>query len=161
MGRGLAFGAGLAALMRRQKGAEALTLRALMLQRVAKGELDEARKFLLVNLIETYFKLATDEKASFRRLLSGVEFREAYEMEVTWADKIREEGRIEGREEGREEGLKEGKRETLRQLLTKKFGPLPETVLSRLEVLECLEELDGHLDRVLKAGSLDEMGLGV
>ena len=85
-------------------------------------------------------------------------------MEVTWADKIREEGREkgrqEGREKGREEGLKEGKRETLRQQLTKKFGPLPQNTVSRLEALESLEELDGYLDRVLTAGSLDDMGLG-
>ncbi len=79
-------------------------------------------------------------------------YREAQEMEVTWADKIRE--------EGREEGLKEGKRETLKQFLTKKFGPLPETAISRLEALESLEELDSYLDRVLTAGSLEEMGLG-
>ena len=80
-------------------------------------------------------------------------------MEVTWADKIREEGRMEGREEGREVGLKEGKRETLRQQLIKKFGPLPEAAVSRLEAVESLEELDIYLNRVLTADSLEEMGL--
>jgi predicted transposase/invertase (TIGR01784 family) len=156
-------GAALAALMRRKKGAESLTLRALMLQRVAESEVDAARKYLLVNLIETYFKLGPNEEESFRRLLSGAEYREAQKMEVTWADKIREEGRIEGREEGREEGLKaglvKGKRETLRHLLTRKFGPLPQKTVSRLEALESLEELDIYLDRVLTAGSLEEMDL--
>jgi hypothetical protein len=102
-------------------------------------------------LIETYFKLGPSEEESFRRLLSGAEYREAQEMEVTWADKIRK--------EGREEGLKEGKRETLRQLLAKRFGPLPQQTVSRLETLESLEELDTYLDRVLTAGSLEEMGL--
>jgi hypothetical protein len=126
-----------------------------MLQRVAESELDEARKFLLVNLIETYFKLGPSEEKHFRRLLSGAEYREAQEMEVTWADKIREEGR----EEGLKAGLVKGKRETLRQLLTKKFGPLPQQTVSRLETLESLKELDIYLDRVLTVGSLEEMGL--
>jgi len=59
-----------------------------MLQRIAQSGFDEARKFLLLNLIETYFELGAEEMKRFRHLLSKEGYREAQEMEVTWADKI-------------------------------------------------------------------------
>ncbi|HXV64454.1 MAG TPA: DUF4351 domain-containing protein, partial [Vicinamibacteria bacterium] len=62
-------------------------------------------------------------------------------------------------EEGREEGLREGKRKTLAQLLTAKFGSLPPETISRIEGLESVDELDRYLERVLTAGSIEEMGL--
>ena len=148
LGKGNILGAALAALMDRQKAGELLGLRALMMQRVAESDRDDARKFLLLNLIETYFKITADQKESFNRLLSKKEFREAKEMEVTWADEIREEGRV------------FGKRETLLQLLATKFGSLPEETTSRVQAMDSLDELERYLGRVLTAKSLDEMGLG-
>ena len=139
--------AALAALMRRQDVEDRLTLRALMLQHVAESKLDHAREFLLKNLIETYFKLAAEEKERFSRLLLKSEYREVREMELTWADEMIEKGRL------------AGKLETLKHLLAKKFGPLPQETVSRLEALESLDELDVYLDRVLTADSLEEMGL--
>ena len=141
--------------MRRQSVEDRLTLRALMLQHVAESKLDEAREFLLKNLIETYFKLAAEEKEGFSRLLMKSEYREAQEMELTWADEMREEGR----KEGIRTGLLVGKREALKHLLAKKFGPLPQETVSRLDTLESLDELDVYLDCVLSADSLEEMGL--
>ncbi len=86
LGKRNPLGAALAALMDRQKTGEPLRLRALMMQRVAESEKDDAGKFLLLNLIETYFQLTADQKESFSRLLSKKEYREAQEMEVTWPD---------------------------------------------------------------------------
>ncbi len=160
LGRGNPLGAALAALMDRKKAGDPLGLRVLMMQRVAESDGDDAGKFLLLNLIETYFKLNADQKESFSRLLSKKEFREAREMQVTWADAIREEGREQGREQGREEGLVAGKRQTLLQQLATKFGSLPEEITSRVQAVDSLEELDGYLDRVLTAKSLEEMRLG-
>jgi hypothetical protein len=139
--------ASLAALMRRPKTDDNLTLRALMVQHVAESDLDDARKFLLVNIIESYFELAANEEEDFHRLLLKAEYREAQKMELTWADKMKEEGRL------------AGKRETLLQLLSKKFGPLPEEATTRVNTLESIDELDAYLDRVLTASSLEEMGL--
>lgn len=156
--------AALAALMERGKTLEGLTLRALMMQRVAQGELDPARKFLLVNLIETYFALAADEADAFSRLLAREEFTEVREMQVTWADKMMEKG-VEkglekGRQEGRQEGLLEGRRSALLRLMSQKFGPLPLQVTERIQALDSAPDLDAYLDRLLSATSLAEMGLG-
>ena len=153
----------LAALMDRGGVEDALSLRALMLQAIAESGLDAARKFLLLNLVETYFALAPAEAEAFERLLAQSEFREVREMQVTWADRMKEEGFREGRQEGRQEGLRsgvlEGKRETLRRQLIQRFGPLPATVSERVDSLDSLSELDSYLDRVLTARTLNEIGL--
>ena len=163
VGRDNPVAAGLAALMNRRKSREPLTLRALMLQVVAGSELDDARKFLLTNLIETYFELTAEQETHFRRLVSKEDFREVQEMEVMWADRMRakweKEGLEAGRKAGKKEGLVEGKRETLLRQLTKKFGSLSEEVTTRVRSLESVDELDVYLDRVLTATSLEEMEL--
>ena len=127
---------------------EPLTLRAVILERVAQSGLDDARKFLLLNFVETYFPLGPHEAEAFKRLLLREEFREVPEMQVTWADRMREEGAV------------EAKRETLLRQLTRKFGPLPEGVTARVNALQSTAELDTYLDRLVTAGSLEEMQLG-
>lgn len=77
------------------------------------------------------------------------------ELELSWADRLREEGR----EEGLHEGLLRGKRETLKRLLAARFRTLPPSVEARIDAVASAEELDGYLDRVLTAASLDAMGL--
>ncbi len=167
--------AALAALMNRARAPNRLELRAAMLRQIAKSALDDAQKFLLVNIVETYFELDEEETERYRKFLSARGYREVEEMEVTWADKMmekgrvegreqgREEGRVQGREEGREQGLKvglvEGKRETLLRQLTAKFGPVSEKTRSRVQALESVAELDAYLERVLTAESIDDMGL--
>ena len=48
-----------------------------MFQRIVESDLDEARKFLLVNVIETYFELTGEDVERFQRLLSDEGLREA------------------------------------------------------------------------------------
>jgi predicted transposase YdaD len=135
--------AALAALMNRRRAKEPLTLRALMMQHVVQSNFDDARKFLLLNLIESYFTLNTEEKESFRNLLEQKGFQEVKEMQVTWADRMQ----------------LEGKRNALLRQLSLKFGQLPEEVKARVQAIESPEELDAYLDRILFANSLAEMGL--
>jgi hypothetical protein len=153
------LGAALSALMDRGKTSDELELRARMLKRVVTSGLDEERLYLLVNTIETYFRLSADERESFRRLVGRKEFQEMPDTELTWGDELIQQGMVKGREEGREQGIVQGKRDTLKRLLTAKFGSLPSTVRARIEALPSSEELDRYLDRVLAAGSLEEVGL--
>jgi predicted transposase/invertase (TIGR01784 family) len=71
-----------------------------------------------------------------------------------------EKGLEKGRKEGRKEGLEKGRIEERRTLVTrqlaKKFGPLPETAVARLQAAT-VDELTGYADRLLDAGSLDEV----
>ncbi|TDI43029.1 MAG: hypothetical protein E2P02_12040 [Acidobacteria bacterium] len=148
----------LAALMERRNVDEP-QLKASMKQRVGESKLDNLRKFLLVNVIETYFELDADQEEIFLGLLTLDVYKEARKMELTWADKLVEKGREEGRQEGREEGALQSKRDILLRHLNSKFGPLSEETTARVRVLKSLDELDAHLDRVLVAGSLKEMEL--
>ena len=144
-------GAALGALMDRTSSREPERLRASLLRRIAKSRIEEARQFLLVDLVETYFQLSAKQKVRYRRLVSRKEYRKVQDMELTWADEIRL--------EGVKEGLLRGKRETLKRLLASRFGPLSVRVEGRIDALASVEELDSCFDRGLTAGSLAELGL--
>ena len=137
--------------MRWGRDLDRLGLRIGLLGRVVASGLDEASMFLLVNLIETYLPVPEGARERYRRLVSRKEYRKVQEVELTWAEKLRQ--------EGREEGLVEGKRQTLKRLLAAKFGALPNRVEASIDALASAEELDGYLDRVLTAGSLEKLGL--
>ena len=142
--------AALAALMNRRRAKDTLTLRAVMLQRVATSALDDARKLLLTNMIETYFTVAPKHEEKFSRIMSQESYREAQKMQLTWADKMKE--------EGHRKGLVEGKRATLIQLLSLKFDTVPDATRARVQSLS-LDELDTYVERVLSVETLEEMGL--
>ncbi len=141
------FAAGLSALMRWGRRSDEVKLNAELIQRVATSGLDEAAQFLLVNLIKTYLPVPEGALERYQRLISRKEYRKVQEVELSWADKLRE------------EGLVRGKRETLKRLLSVKFGTLPPTVEARIDAVAFGEELDAYLDRVLTAASLEDMGL--
>ena len=143
--------AGLAALMDRSRVSEPLELRLAMLTRIGKSVYDRYRKFLLTNLVEVYFELGDNDAERFRKALARPEFKEAKDMATSHVERIEE--------AARSEGVLQGKRETLVRLLTRKFGPLPPELETRVDTIASVEELDALLDRVLVAGSLDEMGL--
>jgi predicted transposase/invertase (TIGR01784 family) len=147
--------AALAALMNRARAPDRLKLRADMLRQIAESRLDDAQQFLLVNVVETYFELDVEETERFRQFLSTKGYRKVEKMQVTWADKMMEQGR----EQGLKAGVIEGKRETLLRQLIAKFGSVSEEARSRVQALESAAELDAYLELVLKAESIDDMGL--
>ena len=65
-----------------------------------------------------------------------------------WEQEVKTEARLEGRLEG--EAL------ALQRLLTRRFGPLPEWVQTRLRSASA-EELDTWLERVLDATRLEDV----
>ena len=128
-----------------------------MLWKVVESALDEARQFLLIDLIETYFPLSGEQEQRYQRLVSRKEYRKVQDVELTWAEKLEEKGR----KEGLQAGLLKGKRETLLRLLTAKFGSLPESTTKHVRDIDSVDELDGHFERALVAASLKEMELDV
>jgi predicted transposase/invertase (TIGR01784 family) len=146
-----ALGAALSALMRRPK-ARRLELRREMLVRVLESELNRTLKYLLLNIIETYFRLSVEEAKTFRQLLSGKEYRKMQDTELTYFEELELKGML--------KGVLQGKRETLLRLLTAKFGPLPASVVHQIEAVTSTSELDTYLDRFVDANSLDDIGLG-
>ena len=76
--------------------------------------------------------------------MEGMEKEMEEEFGLTWSDGI----------------ALEAKCDTLLNLLTKKFGPLPEDVIRRVGAIDSLEDADACIERVLTASSLGEMELG-
>ena len=98
---------------------------------------------------------------------------------MSWTEQWKQEGLEEGRKQGLEEGLQEGlqkgrqegrqegredalakAREVLARELERRFGPLPEEILRRIEAVYSIEEL---LEMSIQAGaapSLDALALG-
>ena len=157
--RGGPAGAALAALMDRSRSRNLESLRVSMLWKVVESALEQDRQLLLVDLIETYFRLSEQQKERYERLISRKEFRKVQDVELTWAEELEEKGLKKGLERGREEGLLTGKRDTLLALLTAKFGPLPESATKRVQHTDSVDELDRYLARVLVAASLAEICL--
>lgn len=157
--RGGPVGAALGALMDRSMSRDPAELRASMLLRVVESGLDDARQFLLVDLIETYFELAAGQLESYKRMISRKEYSKVQDVELTWAEKLLLQGEEKGREQGLQAGLVKGKRESVLRVLRAKFGPLSEQITARVATMESAEELDGCLDRILTATSLEETGL--
>ena len=122
-----------------------------MLERVLKSELDEARLYLLVNVIETYFPLSGSALAQFRQVVARKEYASVLDEDLTWGDNLIL--------KGEEAGVIKGIRETLKRLLTAKFGTLPVELDSRIDAVGSGQELDAYLERVLTASALEEMGL--
>ena len=136
-------GAALGALMDSSRTPERAELRVSLLMEVIESGLDEARQLLLGNLIENYLELSAAEWERYGRLVAREEYRKVQDVELDWQDRAE---------------LK-GKHEALLILLEAKFGPLGEGTTARVRALVSPVAVDAFLERVLTAGSLDEMEL--
>ncbi len=136
----------LAALMRRGSMRRAEHNMACM-QRIATAGLDELHSFLLVNCVETYLQCEGRDAAELAALQARDNAKEVRAMRLTWADKLRKEGR------------EQGAQETLLHLLGVRFGPLSEDVKRRVEGISSVDRLNDIVEQALAAHSLEEIRL--
>lgn len=74
--------------------------------------------------------------------------------EITLLREATERGLKKGLAKGKAEGLKKGKAESLKRLLSRKFGPLPDTCDAQINAASA-EQLDQWLENLLFADDLD------
>jgi hypothetical protein len=117
------------------------------MQQTLLSSVDEARKSLLLNLIETYMPLNAEQEAEFAQLLGQEEAQEVRRMITVYEER------------GIAKGITQGKREMLLHQMRLKFGELPEPILTKVEAIATETELDALSERILTANSLEEMGL--
>lgn len=116
------------------------------LRPLALAEMDDARRFLLTNFVDSYLELDDSAREEYEALLAEDANREVAAMELTLttnADRL----------------VQQGKKEMLLDLMSRRFGALPETTRQRVEALDSSEELSRLAERVLDAKSLDDLGL--
>jgi len=136
-------------------------------ERAAIG-LSEYERFLLVNCIETYLQLTPEENVELEALGPSEPIREVTTMQVTWADRMRAEGReqgiLQGLEKGREQGREQGREEVARSLLLhqlqQRFGRLSAKVERQLGAIRSVDRLVELAQKVLVVKSVEELGLG-
>jgi hypothetical protein len=144
----------LAALMHPGRRSRA-ELKLACLRRIARGDLAELPRFVLVNWVETYLQLNDEDAARYDALRALEGNREIQAMQRTWAEKMEAKGEARGRAAGKAEGV----RETLLRQLRQRFGPLPVEAERRLGEVSSIARLNRLADQVLVARSLEEMGL--
>jgi hypothetical protein len=133
---------GLAALMR-PRAMRPAELKARCLLRIARALLDEARRVLLANCVETYLPLEGEERQAFEELVQQPSFEEVSEMRSVYEI----------------QGERRGKQRAALLQLREKFGELPERIEARIRAMETDAELEVLLRRILRANSLSELGL--
>ena len=113
----------------------------------AARDLDEQRSRLYVDLILAALHPAA--RAFLERLMI-----QNWEPQSDLFKRLIHQGRTEGLTEGRAGGLADGERRLLERLLTRRFGPLPADVLTRIRAAP-EEQLLQWSDEVLSAPSLE------
>jgi hypothetical protein len=140
---------GLAALMHRGTLTRP-ALKLACLRRIAAADLDDARRILLMDCVEAYLELNSDEAAEYARLCTVRENREVRTMATTWSERIREEGLQTGRQ---------AVKKILLGLLEQRFGPLSEATRERIEAISSLDRLTRLSEKALTARSLASLRL--
>jgi len=121
------------------------------LRRIARLEIDDAGRYLLVNTVETYVRLDDAGLKEYSRLLAQDPNQEVRIMELTWGDQIKE--------QGREEGRLEGMRALLLDVIEQRFDAPFEKTRSRVQGISSAEELTELARRAISASSVRELGL--
>ncbi len=81
------------------------------------------------------------------------------DIEMTWGDRLRAEGRNEGEKKGRTEGKLEGERKMLLHLLTLLFGETPALVVERINAIADEETLALLARQIVSIKHLEELVL--
>jgi hypothetical protein len=129
---------GLSALMKTSRLGRTFQ-KIISIRRTVERDLDEARKALLLNIIETYLKLSETEEEEFRRMISQEESQEVRQVLTVY--EVR------------------GMHKVLLKMMRAKFGELPEDVVAKVQAIQDEAELGMLTERAVKANSLEEIGL--
>lgn len=144
-----AFAAALSALMRPGPFGRAQQKRRA-LRGVLRSDVDDARKSLLLYLIETYLPLNPSEQSEFEALAAqeGSVLQEDEEIAVKSLPTTIEEvyKRV-----AEDRSMLNGKRAALLRQVHLKFGDVPPDLAEKIDAARFEEELDPLLDRVLTA----------
>jgi hypothetical protein len=142
----------LAVLMRPEDPGSRGGLAIACLRRIAAAtELDEARRFLLLNFVRTYVRLDDRATREYDALLHEPENQEVEAMMMTWADEIEAKGLRKGR--------LQGMRDLVLHLLTQRFGAPSEHARRRIGAITSSQELTRLAERLVQVDSAEELGL--
>ncbi|MBM3495442.1 MAG: DUF4351 domain-containing protein [Armatimonadetes bacterium] len=152
------LGPALSALMRSGRHGR-VRHKLLALSRVAKAQVDEARRSLLAHVVGQYLVLSAQQEADFGRIVEATGATEVKDMVNVFEQKGIEKGIEKGRSLGILIGEAKGMRQSLLWLLERKFGAVSPEVRERIEAISDTQRLGELTGRVLDATSIEQMGL--
>ncbi len=128
-------------------------LKLMALQKVIESDLLDGDKLFLVEFMNTYAPIGElfDPREEIMQKLANVE--------MTWGERLRAEGRTEGRIEGRTEGRIEGERKMLLRLLSLMFGEVPVPLMTRINTLTDESTLTLLAQQILTIKRLEDLVL--
>ena len=122
--------------------------------------LDDERDRRLKQGIADLFEASAREYQGFDKLPEGITMGELYNPLLNsmreWSKEWAEKGRKEGQEIGQAKGLAEGARFVLQDLLSQKFGELPESVSEQIRQAD-YSQLQRWAKRVIDADSVEQI----
>ena len=142
-------------------------LRVRCLERIIEAaDLPEDQRFRLFNFVATTIKSDKNLADEYDEYLQRAN-REVQETMMTWADGIKEEGRLEGHKAGRLEGHKvgrktgrlEGMQEMVLEVLEERFARVPTKVTKTVKGIQSVKQLQEIVRRAAVADSLADVGI--
>jgi len=149
--------AALAALMRSRVGDKVLQ-KLECLRAIGRAKLDEARRFVLMKIVEIYLRLNSRDEERFTAELERETNEEVQKMVITWEEAL-EEREARGITLGEVRGALKATREAILLFWRRRTGDDTSALESRLAEIEDLDRLHEILERVVDARSIDELGL--
>lgn len=137
----------------------------------AAKNLDDSSRFRLFNGVATYLELDGGAAEEYAALRAAQADPEETMRPITWEEKVEargverglargmEKGLARGLESGLARGQEKGMREVLLRQLKRRFPTLPRRAVERIQAITSTDELGSLAERLLTAGSLEELGL--
>jgi hypothetical protein len=128
------------------------------LERVAKTDVDEARRHLLAYVVDHYMKLTEEEAEELQGLTDTSESTEVKQMILSFHTRVHEQALQQGLTQGLSTGRAHGEQAVLLRLMRRRFGALDPKVVAHVEAIQDTDQLEALADRILDARTLEELG---
>jgi hypothetical protein len=142
----------LASWMRQQHGGR-VELRLRLIDKILRRVRDPAYQGLLLDTLQTYYKLSGRERRQEEQLLRREPYAEVEEMAQTVLGRMEARARREGRQEGAVSALQRAEG----RVLLSRFPSAPADLVDRIERLEDANRLEELIGRAATATSLAEV----
>ena len=137
-----------------RRGADLPSLKVASMEGIARGGLDEARTWVLSNIVNTYLPLSGEAEARYRTLLRQEEHQMAKLLDYeAW----REANLREGETRGEARGELRAKRRDIQTVLSTRFGSVPPEWTQQIDAMDSLPDLETLFVRLLTANGLEEV----
>lgn len=119
------------------------------MQKRALLSTDDARRSLLLSIIERYLPLNAAEEAELQERIAQPEFQEVRDVITSYEER--------GIERGIQQGILQGKRQAVLLIAQNRFREVPKAVASRIEAVTDTAELDRLLQKALTAADVQDL----